>query len=117
MKICPNSELGDDKDQIIGFYENGLLNFLGTPVSIDEVFGGNKKHYRSINACETKSCYNWTGKKCNVPEKILTKIHQNFMHLAENCPIRKDCRWYHQDGLEICKKCPSINFQNETLTP
>lgn len=116
MKICPNSELGNSKDQIIGFYKEGLLHFLERPVDSIEAKISQTKDYRSINSCETKSCHNWNGKKCNVPDKILSRIKESFLQISEKCSIRKDCRWFHQEGIEICKKCPAINFQNENIT-
>lgn len=116
MKICPNSELGNSKDQIVGFYEDGLLHFLDKPIDRIEV-DKSQKNYRSINSCETKSCHNWNGKKCNVPDKILSRIKESFLQVAEKCSIRKDCRWFHQEGIEVCVKCPAINFQNENIIP
>lgn len=116
MKICPNSELGNSEDQIVGFYEGGSLHFLDAPIDHIEI-DKSQKNYRSINSCETKSCDNWNGKKCVVPDKLLFHIKESFLQLAQKCCIRKDCRWFHQEGIEICKKCPTVSFQNENITP
>lgn len=105
MKLCPNNEQNNTNDKIIGYYNDNILDYLHRFVDKQ---GNEDREYRSVNSCEVNSCENWSGKKCLVPEILLKKIEVNFIQNSIKCSIRKECRWFSQEGFEICKICPII---------
>ena len=105
MKRCPNS-YSDSKDEIIGSYNNqGTIVYYKT--SIDSF---KKDNLRFSSKYETKNCTNWTGSECSLPSKILSTIKEVSISNSNylDCRIKKDCRWFYQEGIEVCKICPVV---------
>ncbi len=102
MKKCPNSDT-EEATEIIGYYDtNGILVYESTK---------KEENIRRSASCETKHCLNWNGSECVLPSFIMTQyatIDVLNADRSETCSIRKDCRWFHQEGIEICKICPVI---------
>lgn len=121
-RMCPNSDFS------VGNYIAGVFTDKGTqrlevPVEIDEdVYTRYKEHsteweenLRQFGACHQNGCKNWVeGHRCQVPD-LLRKITGNTeTEDIPRCEIRSFCRWYHQEGPDICKKCDLLP-NNESL--
>jgi hypothetical protein len=74
------------------------------PVTPAEVF-------RTASACETKSCQHFDGSNC----RLATRIAEQFPVVSKQlppCAIRRDCRWWQQEGNAACFRCPQVITDN-----
>lgn len=119
QKKCP-SYIGKAGAQLFGVVnKDGRVQFI-TPLTVTEAFLATNDHleqrFRFTGKCIEKGCAQWNNRdlKCSLPEKVL--------HLAvpENtersfCPIRRQCRWFFQDGDKACFSCNEITRNMEEL--
>ncbi|MBG1261942.1 nitrogen fixation protein [Nostoc commune] len=81
------------------------------PVTPTEIF-------RTAASCATKLCQHFDGKDC----RLATRIVQNLPMVVEElppCSIRRDCRWWQQEGKAACMRCPQVitdNYNPSELT-
>ena len=76
-----------------------LLGLAG-PVSPSEVF-------RFASTCRGQACVHFSCNACQLAARgraILREVTED----APNCAIRPQCRWFRQEGIAICKRCPQI---------
>ncbi len=70
------------------------------PVTPTEVF-------RTASACETKNCQHFDGSNC----RLATRVAEQLPAVTEQlppCAIRRDCRWWQQEGSAVCFRCPQV---------
>jgi hypothetical protein len=75
-----------------------------SPVTPAEIF-------RTAAPCATKSCQHFDGKDC----RLATRIVEKFSAITEElppCSIRRDCRWWQQEGKAACMRCPQVITDN-----
>ncbi|MDF5708074.1 MAG: nitrogen fixation protein [Nostoc sp. S4] len=74
------------------------------PVTPTEIF-------RTAAPCATKSCQHFDGKDC----RLAMRIVESFPKVVEDlppCSIRRDCRWWQQEGKAACIRCPQVITDN-----
>ena len=79
-----------------------------SPVTPTEIF-------RTAAPCATKSCQHFDGKDC----RLAMRIVENFPTVVEElppCSIRRDCRWWQQEGKAACMRCPQVVTDNYTAS-
>lgn len=77
---------------------------LAAPVTPAEIF-------RTASPCATNGCQHFDGKDC----RLATRIVEKMPAVAENlppCSIRRDCRWWQQEGKAACMRCPQVITDN-----
>ncbi|MBS9393185.1 MAG: nitrogen fixation protein [Dolichospermum sp. OL03] len=75
-----------------------------SPVTPAEVF-------RTASTCATNGCQHFDGKNCG----LATRIVENLPTVGEElppCSIRRDCRWWQQEGKAACMRCPQVITDN-----
>lgn len=114
---CPSSQPEVEDAQILGLIEdkNGKpsvtyvsghqpvteeLMHLSAPLRPTDVF-------RFAARCNTSSCTHFDGKDCQLATRILAGFGAVDTALPA-CALRKSCRWYAQEGGEICLRCSQI---------
>jgi hypothetical protein len=73
---------------------------LASPVTPTEVF-------RIADTCATNKCQHFDGQNCNLAQRIVTQLPTATEQLPP-CAIRRDCRWFQQEGKAACLRCPQI---------
>lgn len=76
------------------------LTSLASPVTPTEVF-------RISGECAGNGCKHFDGQNC----RLATRVANELSVVAEvlpPCPIRRDCRWWQQEGKSACMRCPQI---------
>ena len=82
-----------------------------SPITPAEIF-------RTAAPCATKGCQHFDGQDC----RLATRIVEGFAAVAEElppCSIRRDCRWWQQEGKAACMRCPQLitdNYNASELT-
>lgn len=76
-----------------------VLQLAGS-VSPTEVF-------RFAAPCACDGCVHFQEKRCHLVEKVVELLPEVVSSLPP-CSIRRDCRWFRQEGGAACRRCPQI---------
>jgi hypothetical protein len=71
-----------------------------------------EKRFRFTSACVENGCKQWTGSACGLIDKILTSFEPPEESIKTKCPIKKNCRWYFQEGEKACGVCTYVITEN-----
>ena len=77
---------------------------LNDRVTPEEVF-------RIAAPCAEKGCQHFDGEDC----RLVTRVVEKLPTVAENlppCAIRRECRWWQQEGRDACMRCPQVITDN-----
>lgn len=74
------------------------------PVTPTEIF-------RIASPCATKECLHFDGATCRLAKQVVEKLPGVTEELPP-CPIRRDCRWWQQEGKSACLRCPQVITDN-----
>ena len=75
-----------------------------SPVTPAEVF-------RTAAPCATSACQHFDGNDCRLAMRIVEKMSTVAEELPP-CSIRRDCRWWQQEGKAACMRCPQLITDN-----
>lgn len=125
-KLCPSAQPGMDNCRVLGVvqqdgpaprivYLNELLPAtddvlaLSAPLKPTEV-------YRLSATCAEHKCPHFDGADCRLATRIV-QILQPVVEALPPCTIRKDCRWFSQEGGAACRRCPEVTTVSYDLSP
>lgn len=74
------------------------------PVTPTEIF-------RLTTPCAAKECVHFDGMNCRFAKQVVEKLPVVVEELPP-CSIRRDCRWWQQEGKAACMRCPQIITDN-----
>lgn len=74
------------------------------PVTPTEVF-------RIAGACATSNCQHFDGTNCRLAQRAVAHLPIVVEDLPA-CSIRRDCRWWQQEGKAACMRCPQVITDN-----
>ncbi len=75
-----------------------------SPVTPGEIF-------RTAASCAELGCQHFNGKDCRLAMRIVEKLPAVMEELPP-CSIRRNCRWWQQEGKAACRRCPQIVTDN-----
>jgi hypothetical protein len=124
-KLCPSAQPGMDKCRVLGvvqqdgptprlMYLNQILPAseevlaMTAPLKPTEVF-------RLAATCAEGKCPHYDGTDCRLATRVV-KILPAVVDALPPCTIRKDCRWYSQEGGAACRCCPEITTVSYDLS-
>jgi hypothetical protein len=70
------------------------------PAAVAEVF-------RLSARCEESKCTHFDGARCQLAVRI-TQMMPEVTATLPPCNIRRECRWFRQEGRAACLRCPQI---------
>lgn len=125
-KLCPSAQPGMDGVRILGVVQRDgptpLLQYLNetlpatedvlamaAPLKPTEVF-------RLAATCAEHRCPHFDGADCRLASRIV-QILPAAVTVLPPCIIRKECRWYSQEGAAACYRCPEITTVSYDLSP
>jgi hypothetical protein len=125
-KLCPSAQPGMDACRVLGVVQrNGpgpMLQYLdetlpatpdvlalAAPLKPTEVF-------RLAATCAEHKCPHYDGSHCRLATRIVRMLPP-VVDTLPPCTIRKDCRWFSQEGAPACKRCPEITTVSYDLSP
>jgi len=82
---------------------------MSAPLKPTEVF-------RLSATCAEHKCPHFDGADCQLATRIVN-ILPAVVDTLPPCTIRKDCRWFSQEGGAACKRCPEVTTVNYDLSP
>ncbi|XHR81072.1 MAG: nitrogen fixation protein [Gloeotrichia echinulata GP01] len=74
------------------------------PITPTEIF-------RMATPCAAKACLHFDGQDCRLAKQIAEKLPAVAEELPP-CSIRRDCRWWNQEGKAACMRCPQVITDN-----
>lgn len=77
---------------------------LDSPVKPTEIF-------RIAATCIENDCQHFDGQQCRLIDRIVDGLPTVTASLPP-CPIRANCRWWHQEGKDACFRCLQIVRDN-----
>jgi hypothetical protein len=125
-KLCPSAQPGMDNARILGVVEQDgptpMLAYLdqhvpatpdmlamAAPLKPTEVF-------RLAATCAEHKCPHFDGADCQLATRVV-QLMPPVVDRLPPCLIRKECRWYSQEGGAACKRCPGITTVSYDLSP
>jgi hypothetical protein len=69
-------------------------------VKVTEVF-------RIAATCEQSRCVHFDGSRCSLGGRIVEHL-QPVVDALPPCTVRPTCRWYAEQGREVCLRCPQL---------
>ena len=116
--LCPSTNI-DNATQVIGVvqgaddqhcgmvaYAAGRAAFtdelraLTAPVDAAEVL-------RLAGPCAEQRCSHYANDRCSLGERAVAELPP-VVRRAPRCSIRSNCRWYSEQGIAACLRCPGI---------
>jgi hypothetical protein len=125
-KLCPSAQPGMDNCRVLGVIQHDapkpMVLYLKEPVTATadvlamaaplrptEVF-------RLSATCATHNCPHFDGADCQLATRIV-KMRPPVVEALPPCLIRKDCRWFSQEGGAACLRCPEVSTVTYDLSP
>jgi hypothetical protein len=124
-KLCPSAQPGMDQCRVLGVVQRDstapMLQYLNehvpatpevlamaAPLKPTEVF-------RLAATCAEHQCPHFDGADCRLAARIV-RILPAVVDTLPPCLIRKECRWYSQEGGAACKRCPEVTTVSYDLS-
>jgi hypothetical protein len=124
-KLCPSAQPGMDECRVLGVVQRDspapMLQYLNehvpatpevlvmaAPLKPTEVF-------RLAATCAEHRCPHFDGADCRLAARIVW-ILPAVVDTLPPCIIRKECRWYSQEGQAACKRCPEVTTVSYDLS-
>jgi hypothetical protein len=119
--LCPSARLGWEESQIFGVVGGTIeapkvtyLKETQSPIENIAKLNGKvtpEEVFRIAAPCVEKGCQHFDGRDCRLVMQVVEKLPT----VAENlppCAIRRECRWWLQEGRSACMRCPQVITDN-----
>ena len=118
--LCPSAQPDMAESAVFGVVLGTALEpavaYLEAPVALTAPeFAGlstsgplKATQYLRLSArCEEGQCLHFDGSRCRLATRVATQLPK-VVAVLPKCPIRTDCRWFHQEGPGVCFRCPQV---------
>ena len=97
--------LGDEHEQRVAYLEKGVA----VPREAIESLKGvaPTRVLRFAGKCASSGCIQFQEGRCRLGRDILASIEPTPERIPD-CSIRPTCRWFAENGPEICKRCSRV---------
>ncbi|HEX5658269.1 MAG TPA: hypothetical protein VFX59_13800 [Polyangiales bacterium] len=112
---CPSTSASDPDAAVFGIVSGTArepdLIYLEQPVALSELplppDVPAAEMYRLVGSCAQRECGNWTGSRCRLGQQIAHDLPV-VVDSAPPCSIRRTCRWFAEEGVPACLRCPQV---------
>jgi hypothetical protein len=125
-KLCPSAQPGMPDCRVLGLVQwegaSPRLEYLNEPVpATPEVLAlaaplKPTEVFRLAATCAEERCPHFDGTDCRLATRIVQILPAAVDGLPP-CIIRKNCRWYTQEGGAACQRCPEVTTVSYDLSP
>lgn len=116
--LCPSTQPETDGSALFGVVaggpdEEGLVAYLREPQAVTPdvlALAGPLKPttvFRFAAPCVESACAHFDGTACGLATRIVDLLPP-VVKVLPPCPLRRGCRWWHQEGRAACLRCPAI---------
>jgi hypothetical protein len=67
--------------------------------------------FRFGGRCAEGGCQHFDGARCSLGERIVQLLPVVADRLPP-CSLRPTCRWWHEQGVAACRRCPQVVTEN-----
>jgi hypothetical protein len=67
--------------------------------------------FRFGGRCAESACRHFDGARCSLGERIVQLLPVVADRLPP-CSLRPSCRWWHEQGVAACRRCPQVVTEN-----
>jgi hypothetical protein len=124
-KLCPSAQPGMDNCRVLGVVQHDgpaprLVYLTEILPASDDVLALSAplkptEVYRLAATCAENKCPHFDGADCQLATRVV-QILPAVVDALPPCTIRKDCRWYFQEGGAACRRCPEITTVSYDLS-
>lgn len=121
---CPSARSDMPASRVLGVFREVdgqvFLHHLADPIAVTPdvlALAGDAplaEVFRFTAPCATAECSHFDGHDCRLAAKLVETVPLRAATLPP-CRIRRDCRWYQQEGMSACLVCPLL--LSETASP
>jgi len=114
---CPSAQPDMENARIFGVLSGDLgaprVAYLAHDAVVDEATLASldgvapTEVFRFSAKCEERRCSHYDGVHCTLAERIKSALKPVVDRLPP-CTVRPTCRWYLEQGGEICLRCPQV---------
>lgn len=129
-KLCPSAQPGMDNCRVLGVVDREIDSERPAPRIVylneilpatDEVLAlsGPMKPTEVLRlsaTCAEHKCPHFNGTDCRLATRIVS-ILPAVVDALPPCTIRKECRWFFQEGAAACQRCPQVTTVTYDLSP
>lgn len=125
-KLCPSAQPGMDNCRVLGVVQQDgstpMLAYLNehVPATPEVLAMANPlkptEVFRLAASCAEHKCPHFDGADCRLATRVV-QIMPAVVDALPPCLIRRECRWYSQEGGAACKRCPVIATVSYDLSP
>ncbi len=115
--LCPSARPEMEGSVLFGIVggssEPGLVAYVkDPPPAIPEVLSLAEplkptSVFRFAAACAESACAHFDGSDCRLAAKIVDLLPP-VVEVLPPCAIRRQCRWWQQEGRAACRRCPAL---------
>jgi hypothetical protein len=113
--LCPSARCEDGAILLGIVAEDGRVAYITPELRIDADFVARasqgrtpERRFRFAQPCATHGCGHWTGQRCGLVETLVESRPDERPDGLPHCAIRRDCRWFAQQGRDACGVCPLV---------
>jgi hypothetical protein len=114
---CPSAQPDMDEAVLFGVVtgpaDRPIVGYLEAAISVDDTIEGlaapvdPREVFRFSAPCAETRCIHFEDARCSLAERIVATPVEIDLR-APKCAIRPRCRWWNEQGLEACKRCPMV---------
>jgi len=114
---CPSAPALDEGAEVFGVVVGGAdtpeVAYLERPVPLTDelrsLADGLKPSevFRMVGRCAESACAHFSGSHCKLGERVAGSDVGAGTELP-SCSIRAHCRWFAEQGVAACLRCPQI---------
>ncbi|MDV3348620.1 hypothetical protein SPB21_34180 [Leptothoe sp. ISB3NOV94-8A] len=121
LTLCPSGRPEIEDSRVFGIVtgtaEQPQVNYLKKTIPLDEELLSQTQAvtptevFRIASPCQANKCVHFDGQDC----RLVMRVADQLPHVTETlppCAIRRDCRWWKQEGKSACMRCPQILTDN-----
>lgn len=117
LESCPSGQPDMEDARVFGIVSGTAseprVAYLAHDVAVDDdvvgMLGGVKptEVFRYSAKCEEHRCGHFDGTNCTLAARLKATLRPVVDRLPP-CTVRATCRWYAEQGSEICLRCPQV---------
>jgi hypothetical protein len=125
-KLCPSAQPGMDRCNVLGVVNRDgprpMVLYLSAPLpATPDVLAQAAplkptEIFRLSATCATHQCPHYDGADCRLATRVVRLLAPVVDGLPP-CTIRKECRWFSQEGRPACLRCPAVTTVTYDLSP
>jgi hypothetical protein len=62
---------------------------------------------RFAGSCQESACAHFENGRCELARRVVAQLPEVVERIAR-CGIRPRCRWWRQEGIAACRRCPQV---------